>query len=428
MTTTHHVKMAKASRADLDAAFALHRAFEYLLSYGYEPAESEDDEREQRFDIDDHESCRRVLDRLLAIARRGSLMRVVMGLDVLLDPRNEIVDPDLDYLAPHPKALAAFAAAAANASGTDSPHSAAGEARTEERSADANHRKDRDREGARDERQPGAPGDGDQGVEAGLRQHDGVPGCGGTHCSDQRAAVRDQGAGGGVPAGAEPADSGGVLAAAQLTRVADALYAALSRFPADPSPIDVAGDPDGATTTEWTLAALELQTVAIEQSRRLAAHRTPAGLPTRTNPDVVAGTPATSDDRGGPDDGAPPAPPALDAGGGGVSGLDLVAHLRRQRDFSLRTFGPGPRSAGVVDHIRKELLEIEAAPSDLAEWIDVVILAFDGAWRIGATPEQIVTALLAKQAKNEARTWPDWRKADPSKAIEHDRSRDGGAG
>lgn len=154
---------------------------------------------------------------------------------------------------------------------------------------------------------------------------------------------------------------------------------------------------------------------------------TAAGLLPRITPDEVAGTPATSDDRGGPDDGAQPAPPAIEAGGGGVSGLDLVAHLRRQREFSLRTFGPGSRSAGVVDHIRKELLEIESAPTDLAEWIDVVILAFDGAWRIGATPEQIVAALLAKQAKNEARTWPDWRKADPSKAIEHDRSRDGGS-
>ncbi len=58
---------------------------------------------------------------------------------------------------------------------------------------------------------------------------------------------------------------------------------------------------------------------------------------------------------------------------------DLVAHLYRQREFSLRTFGPGPRTAGVIDHIRKELREIEADPLDLEEWIDVVLLAFDGA-------------------------------------------------
>ena len=33
--------------------------------------------------------------------------------------------------------------------------------------------------------------------------------------------------------------------------------------------------------------------------------------------------------------------------------------------------------------------------------------------------------MTAKQVKNEARTWPDWRTADPNKAIEHDRSKDG---
>jgi hypothetical protein len=102
--------------------------------------------------------------------------------------------------------------------------------------------------------------------------------------------------------------------------------------------------------------------------------------------------------------------------------FDLVAHLRRQRDFSERTFGPGARTAGILDHIRKELNEIEATPADISEWIDVVLLALDGAWRAGHTPEQIAHALHAKQAKNETRTWPDWRTAEPGKAIEHVRS------
>lgn len=99
--------------------------------------------------------------------------------------------------------------------------------------------------------------------------------------------------------------------------------------------------------------------------------------------------------------------------------LDLVAHMHRARAFSLRTFGPGARTKGVIDHIRKELLEIEAAPSDIEEWVDVVILALDGAWRSGATPEQIAKAISDKQAKNEARNWPDWRTAPTDKAIEH---------
>lgn len=102
--------------------------------------------------------------------------------------------------------------------------------------------------------------------------------------------------------------------------------------------------------------------------------------------------------------------------------FNFYEHLLRQISFSERTFGPGPRTHGVVDHIRKELNEILAAPDDLEEWIDVMILAIDGAWRCGGNPEQIIAKLQAKQAKNEARVWPDWRTADPDKAIEHKRS------
>ncbi|YCC51859.1 dATP/dGTP pyrophosphohydrolase domain-containing protein [Pseudomonas aeruginosa] len=104
------------------------------------------------------------------------------------------------------------------------------------------------------------------------------------------------------------------------------------------------------------------------------------------------------------------------------AGFSFEQHLHRQRRFSERTFGPGSRAAGVVDHIRKELREIEENPGDLAEWIDVVILALDGAWRTGATPAQIIDALVAKQTKNEGRTWPDWRTAPADKAIEHVRT------
>ena len=108
-----------------------------------------------------------------------------------------------------------------------------------------------------------------------------------------------------------------------------------------------------------------------------------------------------------------------------ADGFDLIAHLTRQREFSERTFGPGTRTKGVIDHIRKELIEIEAKPDDLSEWVDVILLALDGAWRTGHTPQQICEGMTAKQVKNEARTWPDWRTADPNKAIEHDRSKDG---
>lgn len=111
-----------------------------------------------------------------------------------------------------------------------------------------------------------------------------------------------------------------------------------------------------------------------------------------------------------------------EAMGESEAGFDLVSHLKHQREWSEATFGPGARTAGVIDHIRKELAEIEADPLDIREWVDVIILAFDGAWRAGWKAEDIVAAIVTKQAKNEARTWPDWRTADPNKAIEHDRS------
>ncbi|WP_231753038.1 dATP/dGTP pyrophosphohydrolase domain-containing protein [Burkholderia sp. TSV86] len=72
--------------------------------------------------------------------------------------------------------------------------------------------------------------------------------------------------------------------------------------------------------------------------------------------------------------------------------FDFLAYLQRQREFSERTFGPGARTAGVCDHIRKELKEIEANPGDLTEWIDVVILALDGAWRAGGSVRSRIAA------------------------------------
>jgi len=99
-----------------------------------------------------------------------------------------------------------------------------------------------------------------------------------------------------------------------------------------------------------------------------------------------------------------------------------AAHLAHQREWSERTFGPGRRTKGILDHIRKEMIEIEDAPTDVKEWIDVALLALDGAWRTGADPQQIIDAIKAKQAKNEARTWPDWRTMSADQAIEHDRS------
>jgi len=115
---------------------------------------------------------------------------------------------------------------------------------------------------------------------------------------------------------------------------------------------------------------------------------------------------------------------------------DLEQHLLRSMAFSHATFGPGTRAKGVIDHIKKEIIEVETSNGDASEWIDLVILSLDGLTRQlkyfkmeeGIIPDNDTVAVIAaqilrqKQAKNEKRVWPDWRKADPDKAIEHDRT------
>lgn len=113
--------------------------------------------------------------------------------------------------------------------------------------------------------------------------------------------------------------------------------------------------------------------------------------------------------------------------------LDLQQHLIRQMVFSKATFGPGARTAGVLDHIRKELDEVldsVGTVKHVEEWCDLVILSLDGLTRaIWAGTDYSVTAdeaathaveaIVGKQRKNERRDWPDWRTAPEDKAIEH---------
>jgi len=86
--------------------------------------------------------------------------------------------------------------------------------------------------------------------------------------------------------------------------------------------------------------------------------------------------------------------------------ISLAAYLLHQREWSNRTFGPGRRTGGIVQHIEKELREIEAKPTDLSEWVDVIILALDGYWRHGGDPKNIMVDLQAKQIVNFGRRWP----------------------
>lgn len=97
----------------------------------------------------------------------------------------------------------------------------------------------------------------------------------------------------------------------------------------------------------------------------------------------------------------------------------LDSYLYRHIEWSDRVFGPGPRTAGLLKHIAKELDEIKEKPLDLSEWIDVLILAFDGAWRAGHSVEEMLLALQEKQNVNFKRKWVIRGSDEP---IEHDRT------
>lgn len=118
--------------------------------------------------------------------------------------------------------------------------------------------------------------------------------------------------------------------------------------------------------------------------------------------------------------------------------MDLKQHLLRQIAFSRATFGPGTRTKGLCDHIRKEIVEVTKGKGDADEWVDLVILALDGLTRellfreaVIATsaprdPEEVAAQacqmIRRKQGRNEGRQWPDWRTQSADKAIEHVRT------
>lgn len=92
------------------------------------------------------------------------------------------------------------------------------------------------------------------------------------------------------------------------------------------------------------------------------------------------------------------------------------------RRWNLAAYGPGKRTEGTLDHIRKELVEIEKDPSDPIEWVDVILLALNGLMRLDYDGDAIIQFIRAKMAKNALRDWPDWTKQDPNKAITHTKS------
>ena len=106
------MKMAKASEKDMEASLVIMGILTDIDS-GYFPRlpdpDAEPDENEPTFfDEDDEEHLRILHDRLKAALdlAPGCLGRVIGGFHTLM--HNDIVDPDLDHLALHPRIVAAL--------------------------------------------------------------------------------------------------------------------------------------------------------------------------------------------------------------------------------------------------------------------------------------------------------------------------------
>lgn len=97
------MRIAKASAKDLEVAMEISGFLEALESRWMPEGVMDDQPDAAWFDAENPEHCQRVLVKLLKISAQGSLGRVVFGMSVLLDPNNEVVDPDADHLALHPK-------------------------------------------------------------------------------------------------------------------------------------------------------------------------------------------------------------------------------------------------------------------------------------------------------------------------------------
>jgi hypothetical protein len=116
--------------------------------------------------------------------------------------------------------------------------------------------------------------------------------------------------------------------------------------------------------------------------------------------------------------------------------MNLKDHLVRQMVWSKANFGPGARTDGVLDDIKKEIEEVRASNGSSVEWVDLVILSLDGLTRqlwassnYGKPADDIaqtaVNMIVGKQSRNELRNWPDWRTQPQGKAIEHTKSEGG---
>ena len=113
------MKIARATDADIEMALELAGAIDAMTQNWWPamPSKIAHSDDYEPFDIDDSEQCTRVCKYLTELAGKGSLFRVVCGMAAVLDPKNNITDPNADTLEPSPYIQAMESALAAVVAG-----------------------------------------------------------------------------------------------------------------------------------------------------------------------------------------------------------------------------------------------------------------------------------------------------------------------
>lgn len=93
--------------------------------------------------------------------------------------------------------------------------------------------------------------------------------------------------------------------------------------------------------------------------------------------------------------------------------------------WSEKTFKPGRRTKGLIKHIEKELDEVRNAPNDYQraeEWVDIAMLALDGAIRsLNGCPAMAEDVLRRKFLAVQLREWPEQTSEDePCEHVRED--------
>lgn len=86
---------------------------------------------------------------------------------------------------------------------------------------------------------------------------------------------------------------------------------------------------------------------------------------------------------------------------------DMEDFWHRRNNWSELTFGnPADRGPeGPLKHLRKEVSEGLDKPTDLMEYVDMLFLVFDAAWRAGFSYHDLLHGAFAKLAINKKRKW-----------------------